>query len=166
MSDRARGYERSVREPSWPIRIATIAILAIGVAITIYALTRPEARRDRAMSGLAVGDTSAVVVDRLDAPPVVCPGQSLDHLRGQFPAGWSAAEQAQAVEWLEERTRERWIYSLSPRTEISCDAVHDGTEIGIGADGRVLWFVPRIGHQSLQLPTELEPGTFREEVDA
>jgi hypothetical protein len=166
MAGRSHRYERSIQEPQWAIRIATLTILAIGIAVTVYALTRPEARRERAVSSLAVGDTSAVVMEHLGPPPIVCPGDSLDHLRGRFPPGWPGAAQERAVEWLQERTRERWVYPLHARTAVACQPSTDGTEVGMGADGRVLWLVPRIGRHPLQLPDELEPGTFTEDPDA
>jgi hypothetical protein len=166
MARRAHRYERSVQEPQWAIRIATVVILAIGVAITIYALGRPEARRERATGGLSVGDTSASVVASLGQPRLVCRATDLSHLHGRFPVGWPAAAQEQAIDWLEENTAARWLYPLRARAEVTCQGLREGTEVGLGADDRVLWLVPMVGRQSLRLPDELEPGTFTEQPDA
>jgi hypothetical protein len=165
MTGRPSRHDRVIREPQWAIRIITIVILLAGAGVVAYLLNRPEARRERAVADLAVGDTTARAVERLGATPTRCRVGSLDHLQGRFPPGWTAAAQARAIEWLEEQTAERWVYPVEAGRTVSCSQTDGVTELGIGPDGRLLWIVPVGGRQPLQLPETLEPGAFTEIPD-
>jgi hypothetical protein len=165
MTGRPYRHDRAIREPQWLIRILTIVILVAGAGVVVYLLNRPEARRERAVSELAVGDTTARIVEQLGASPTRCTGASLAHLKGRFPPGWSAAAQERAIEWLEEQTTERWVYPLETGRRVSCAETEAVTDLGIGDDGRLLWIVPVVGRQPLQLPETLEPGAFTEIPD-
>jgi hypothetical protein len=151
-------YDRSFREPQRAIRWITILILLLGAAAVIWAVSRPEARRERALRGLAVGDTATVVLQRLGTPHRCAVG-TLDHLQGQFPGGWSAATQAAAVERLRTMTADRWLFPLD-RSGDPCAHPRRGTEMGLGRDRRVLWFVPLSGKHPLVLPESFEPGAL------
>jgi hypothetical protein len=158
--------ERAIREPQWTVRIVTILILVAGAVIVAHALTRPEARRERAVGPLAPGDTASAAAERLGASPTVCGSDDLTHLLGRFPHGWSGAAQERAVEWLEESTVERWVYPLNAGERASCAGAAGLTEVGIGADGRLVWILPLAGRKSLLLPDTLQPGTFTDIPDA
>jgi hypothetical protein len=160
MSPRNRHIDRTIREPQWTMRLITLAILLAGGAVVLYAFSRAESRRERAIGGIEVGDTVAVVVERLGEPPHVCRTGSLAHLEGQFPGGWPAAAQARTIETLRQQTAERWVYPLRAEHTNPCAAPHNATEIGVGQDRRVLWWVPLAGRKPLRLPEDFAPGTM------
>lgn len=160
MARRHHRLDRSLRRPQWGIRILTLLILAAGAAAALYAFNRAEPRRERALGGLAVGDTVARVVERLGEPPHVCATGSLAHLERHFPGGWPAAARARAIERLRTETTERWVYPLRDSAGDPCTAQGSASELGVGHDGRVRWFVPLSGRHPLRLPEEYAPGTL------
>lgn len=148
------------------IRVVTILILVVGAGIVVYALMRPEARRERAVGALALGDTATAATQRIGATPTICGSDDLHHLGGRFPPGWSGAAQERAIEWLEEQTVERWVYPLNAGERASCAGAAGLTEVGIGANGRIVWVLPLSGRRPLMLPETLQPGTFTDIPDA
>jgi hypothetical protein len=159
-----RHLEHELREPQWTIRIITLVILLAGAAVVFYAFSRSEARRERAVRGIEVADSTAQVVERLGQPPHVCATGSLAHLEGHFPTGWPAAAQSRAIERLRQETAERWVYPLRDTTADPCTVPRNATELGIGHDGRVRWFIPLQGRESLRLPPTYEPGTANDDT--
>jgi hypothetical protein len=164
MSPHNRHIDRTIREPQWAMRAITIAILLAGAAVVMYAFTRAEARRERALDGLQVGDTTTQVVERLGEPPHVCPTGALTHLEDQFSGGWPAAARARAIETLRQQTAERWVYPLRDEHTSPCAAPTNATEFGIGHDRRVLWLIPLAGRQPLRLPESFAPGTINNDT--
>jgi hypothetical protein len=152
-------YDRTAREPQRAIRVVTILILLLGAAGVLYALFRPEERRERTVRGLEVGDTATEVVRRLGEPRA-CPVGALAHLHGHFPPGWSAAAQAAAVERLRGQTAERWVFPLGDRAADPCRNSRRATEVGLGRDRRVLWFISLVGRHPLVLPDTFAPGAL------
>jgi hypothetical protein len=152
--------DRSLRKPQWGIRIVTLLILAAGAAVVLYAFTRAESRRERALSGLEVGDTSQLIVERLGEPPFACSTGQLTHLEGQFPSGWPAAARAGAIERLRVETAERWVYPMREAHVNPCALPRNASEFGIGHDGRVRWFVPLTERHPIRLPETYAPGTM------
>jgi hypothetical protein len=158
-SRHAARIDRSVRKPQWAVRIVTLVILAAGAAVIAYAWTRSEAQRERAVRGLAPGDTVALVRAALGEPPVVCPTGDLAHLEAQFPGGWPGAARGRAIEELRAATAERWVYPLRDARQAPC-APQDGvTEIGVSERARIVWIVPLSGRHPLRLPESIEPGS-------
>jgi hypothetical protein len=152
--------DNSLREPQWTVRIITLVILLAGAAAVLYAYGRSEARRERALRGLEVGDTVTQVTERLGQPPFVCATGALAHLAGQFPPGWPAAAQSRAIEQLRQETAERWVFPLRETATDPCAAPRNATEVGVGPDRRVHWLVPLEGREPLRLPPEYAPGTL------
>jgi hypothetical protein len=98
------------------------------------------------------------VVAVVGTRPVRCPVGTLEQLRESFPDGWAPAAVDVALERLRSGTRERWIYSLDPDEPSRCEVAEEGrTEIGVGPDGRVLWYVAITGKTFLVLPEEYAP---------
>jgi hypothetical protein len=54
-------------------------------------------------------------------------------------------------------TRERWVYPVNPRERIGCNAAAGHTEIGVDAQGRVLWSVDVTGRTPIRLPDDYTP---------
>jgi len=165
-SRHAARIDRSVRKPQWTVRIVTLLILAAGAAVIAYAWTRSEAQRERAVRGLAPGDSVSQVRAHLGEPPIVCPTGDLAHLEAQFPGGWPGAARGRAVEELRAATAERWVYPLGDVPRAPCAPQERVTEIGVSEGARIAWIVPLAGRHPLWLPESLEPGTAEPEAPA
>lgn len=109
------------------------------------------------MERLEVGDSVTRVEELLGRGAVRCPVGSLQHLAGSFPAGWPASSIQSALQALTHRTKARWVYPLSSRHRPSCTPADGVTEIGVGPDGRLVWYVAVTGKTMLTLPDDLSP---------
>ena len=157
MVARRHRMDRALRTRRRSIWLVTFAILLVGGGVLALALFSPARRWQRAVGRLSVGISARQVERILGSPSVTCPPQALGHLDRSFPAGWPAG----AVDWMREQmaaeTRERWIYIRSETPALHCEVPAGATEIGIGGDGRVLWYVPAYGRSSLVLPADWDP---------
>lgn len=154
---RNQRMDRALDPPKRGIWIATGLVMAGGLLVLLWAVSPAELGRRRALEALELGDTTARVVAYLGEAPARCPIASLAHLRETFPPGWPAASVNRAVQALETRTRERWVYPLSSRSAAGCQPRDGQTEIGVSAAGRVLWYVAVTGKTPLRLPDEISP---------
>lgn len=156
---RNRHLDRALGTQSRGIWIATGVILLAGLVALVW-LTSPGERRQRELvERLELGDPSSRAVALLGEAPARCPASSLDHLRNSFPPGWPDIAADRALEALRTRTAERWVYPLSPRRVAGCDPVEEQTEIGIEADGTILWYIAVAGKTPLRLPEDIAPAT-------
>jgi hypothetical protein len=136
---------------------ATAAIIVVGLLALVWAVSPTERKRREVVERLEVGDSVARVEELLGRGAVHCPVGSLQHLEKSFPAGWPASSIQSALQAISRRTRERWVYPLSSRHRPSCTPADGVTEIGVGADGRLVWYVAVTGKTTLTLPDDLSP---------
>jgi hypothetical protein len=134
-------------------------VLLAGLVALIWMTSPAERRRRETMERLELGDSASRVVALLGEPPARCPGSGLDHLKASFPPGWPEVAAVGALESLGARTAERWVYPLSLRRVAGCEPADGQTEIGIGADGTILWYIALAGKTPLRLPEEIAPAT-------
>ena len=136
----------------------TILIVLAGVVLLYRArggdlLMRPTAE----LRGVPIGAPAADLGTEFAGGPVRCPGDSLDHLRDSFPEGWSPAAIDVAIDALEARTSQRWVYDVDGATAADCRPSPRRTEVGVTTDGFVLWFVPELGTSPIALPPSVTP---------
>lgn len=150
---RASTIDRALPSKSRLSWIITIAILLLGLVVLILIFSPGERQRRGAMDQLDFGDEAQKVTSLL-GPPLECRPDSLEHLRGSFREGWSPRAAEAALQRLESETDARWIYPLDTREVGRCDGAERQTEIGLDAEGRVLWYVTITGKTGLRLPAE------------
>lgn len=109
------------------------------------------------MERLNPGDPLERVTELLGEPGARCSAGDLSHLAESFPPGWPAASVETTLQTLGTETRERWIYPLDPDDEAPCAPTNEQTELGIAADGRLLWYVAITGESPLRLPGRFTP---------
>ena len=136
--------------------IATAVILIVGAVIFLWVVSPTEWKRRTMMRRLAIGDDSTAVV-RVLGPPVRCAPATIERVREGIPVDWPPPVAESAIAWVGEATRERWIYAIDLRERPPCDEEDGHTEIGIGADGRVLWYIAVTGKTPIRLPDEYTP---------
>ena len=134
-----------------------MVIVLLGLVALVWVVSPTERRRRGLVENLEVGDSSTQVVQTLGSPSARCPGQELSHLQETFPPGWPAAAVQTTLQELGEQTRERWVYPMNPRRAAGCTPSDGQTEIGVDAEGRVLWIVGVVGKTPLQLPEDYAP---------
>ena len=154
---RNRRVDRALDTPGRGVWIATGLVLLAGVLVILWVMSPTERGRRRVMEDLELGDSISRVVGFLGAAPARCPAAALSHLQPSFPPGWHAASVARALQALEERTLERWIYPVRPRTDTGCAPQDGQTEIGISDTGRVVWYITVTGKTPIRLPAEITP---------
>lgn len=130
----------------------------MGLLVLFWVVSPTERKRREVVERLEVGDSVSRVEHLLGHGAARCPVGSLQHLEQSFPAGWPGASVQTALHAMAARTKERWVYSLSARHHPSCTPADGVTEIGVGADGRLVWYVPVTGKTTLTLPDDLTPG--------
>jgi hypothetical protein len=139
--------------------IATGLILLAGAVLLFWFFSPGErSRRDR-VGRLELGDPSARVAAVLGEPPARCPAGDLSHLRESFPPGWPAASLETALQTLAGETSERWVYPLDDDDTASCGGRRGTTEIGLDAEGRILWSIAILGETRIELPERFTPAT-------
>lgn len=138
--------------------IATGVVFLLGVLVLAWVISPTERKRRAIVEDLELGDDSLQVLTALGTP-VRCPPRSADVIRGGFPGDWPAPAIESALERMQEETAQRWIYAINPRKRLPCSTEKAHTEIGIGKDGRVLWYIPVTGRTSIELPEDYTPSS-------
>ena len=157
MADRRRA-NRAFRTKERGVWIATIAIVVIGLGAVAYLLGSAERRQVRAAGDVVIGGSLNSVTILLGEPAATCPaGASLDHLRPSFPMGWAPAATEEALRRMEAETAQRLVYSVGQDDEAGCAMPGGATEIGVGRDGRVLWYVANTGATRIELAPRYAP---------
>jgi hypothetical protein len=129
--------------------MVSLAIVGIGLLVLAGVLLMSGGRsRERTAMKVVAGEDSASVIRLLGEPPHRCEPSSLAHLANQFPAGVPRPTIEEETERLRQRTVQRWLY---PRGE-GCVPGDGATEIGLDANGQVLWIVPARDKQPLRYP--------------
>jgi len=136
--------------------IASAVVAALGVIVLVWFFSPTERRRRTAMLDVAIGADTAEVV-RLLGQPVRCPPKATEQIRAAFPTDWPPRLVETALSRIDYATRQRWVYAINSRKRLGCGAREAHTEIGIGADGRVLWSVDVTGRTAIRLPEEYTP---------
>jgi hypothetical protein len=137
----------------------TALILLAGLGILVWGLSTPERRRARTMGKVQLGQEAEQVIRHLGKPGAVCPVGSLAHLQERFPTGTPPATAEQALARMQQETAERWIYPLKTKTgaKVGCTPRRGDTEIGLGRNRRVLWYVPVTGRRPVVAPDRILP---------
>jgi hypothetical protein len=156
MSPRKRRLDYALRSRQRGVWLATAAILLMGVVAILLTTRTGEGGRMRTLDRIEPGDTTTRVVEVMGEPARRCATGSLEHLRTQFPPGWSPAALEHAIERLKEETAQRWIYPIGS-SAADCTPPRGMTEIGLDEEQRVLWYVPVTGKRPLELPPGLTP---------
>ncbi|MBW3630255.1 MAG: hypothetical protein KY464_13275 [Gemmatimonadetes bacterium] len=137
-------------------RIASLVIALLGLIILVWFLSPTERRRRSLMEEVALGaDTTEVI--RMLGPPVRCPPKYTEQVRASFPEEWAPRQVETALSRMDYATRHRWVYPVNSRKPLGCNAREAHTEIGVGADGRVLWAVDVTGRTPIRVPDEYTP---------
>ncbi len=138
--------------------IATIAVVLGGLVVIALMLGSRERQRARTVGDVAIGGSANSVKGLLGEPAVTCPaGASLDHLRPSFPMGWAPAATEEALQRMEAETAQRLVYPVDEGGAGGCSMPGGATEIGVGRDGRVLWYVANTGATRLELSPRYAP---------
>lgn len=157
MASRDRTIDAALRVTPRRIRLATAAVIALGIAAFAWALfTSDDRARAREVRRLGPGVDTASVIRSLAAPPGRCPVGNLEHLRTRFPDDFAPAALDATLDRMREETAQRWVYP-SGDASARCAPRDGDTEIGIGRDGRVLWLVPVTGRNAVRLPPAYSP---------
>ena len=132
-------------------------ILALGAILLLWLASPSERGRRSDMDDLAFGDPTERVASVLGPPAARCAGDDLAHLSGSFPPGWPTPSVETTLQALGEETGERWIYPLDDDDPAGCAPVDGQTELGLDAEGRLLWYVTITGESPLELPARFAP---------
>lgn len=148
---RNRHVDHALRVTPKGARRASAAILGLGLLVLWVVLFTGDRGRERNAGKIAVGADSARVAAALGPPGRACATGALENLRDHFPPDLPRATVESTLDRLRRETARRWVY---PRRgeEPGCAARPGTTEVGIGRDGRVLWYVPVTGRTPLVLP--------------
>lgn len=136
--------------------IATGVIVALGLLVLVWLVSPTERKRRALVDGLAIGTDSTVVLREL-GQPVRCEPGDMENFRAGFPADWPRPVTELAMADIGAKTAERWVYAINLRDRLPCDSDEEHTEIGIGADGRVLWHIAVTGKTVVELPEAYTP---------
>lgn len=157
MADRRRA-NRALRPKQKGVWIATIAIVIAGVVAIALLFGTGERQRVRAAGDVAIGASGNSVKGLLGEPVMTCPaGASLDHLRPSFPKGWAPAATEAALQRMEAETAQRLVYPVNEGDAGGCSMASGATEIGLGRDGSVLWYVANSGATRLEIAPRFAP---------
>jgi hypothetical protein len=132
-------------------------VVLVGALVLIWVVSPTERKRRDLVERLEPGDSTSRVEELLGSAGTRCPVGSLAHLERSFPPGWPGASTQTAIQALARRTTERWVYPLSSRHRSECSPVDGVTELGVGGDGRIVWYVAITGKTTLILPDDLTP---------
>jgi hypothetical protein len=133
-----------------------VVVVLLGAVVLLWSISPGERRREQVMERIRVGDEVARVEELL-GPAQRCPVNGLAHLRTRFADEWPVAAVDVALQRLSRETAERWVYPVDARRPADCAGGEGNTEIGIGRDGRVLWYVTITGKTGLRLPDDYTP---------
>lgn len=136
--------------------IATGVVVALGLIMLVWLVSPTERNRRTVVQELAIGTDSTVVLREL-GEPVRCPAGDMRSFSEAFPADWPRPVTELAVADLGARTAQRWVYAINLRKRLPCDSTEEHTEIGIDADGRVLWHIAVTGKTAVELPEAYTP---------
>ena len=157
MASRDRNIEAALQMTPGRIRLATAAVIVLGLVALLVAFFNSDDRaRARQVRGLRPGTDTALVVRSLAAQPARCAVGNLEHLRTRFPDDFAPAALDATLDRMREETAQRWVYASGDR-DARCVPRDGDTELGVGRDGRVLWLVPVVGRNTVQLPTSYTP---------
>ena len=137
-------------------RIASLVIALFGMIVLVWFLSPTERKRRSLMEQVAIGADTAEVIRILGAP-VRCPPKYTDQIRASFPEEWAQRQVETALSQMDHSTRQRWVYAVNSRKRLGCNAREAHTEIGVSADGRVLWAVDVTGRTPIRVPDEYTP---------
>jgi hypothetical protein len=129
----------------------------VGVLVFVWAVAPSDRTRQQQMERVVVGDPGSRAEEVLGMVAVRCPVESLEHLRGSFPEGWSPAAVDVGLEALEQVTAERWVFTSVRGGSPTCAALTGQTEIGVDSAGTIVWTAPVVGRSLLAVPTWLTP---------
>lgn len=138
------------------IWVVTILIILMGIVL-LLAVNRSDRARVRDMSRIGLGAPVSTVDEAIETTPTRCPVGPLGYLRASFPEGWTEAAIDVALEQLEAQTSERRVYPLNGGDPVSCTGDAGRTEVGVAADGTILWTVAVLGLTRIELPPALTP---------
>ncbi len=162
---RKRHLDYALKSSQRGIWIVTGLILIAGAVAIYLATTTGERGRLRLLNRIEVGDSVQRVTRVLGEPARTCTTGSLEHLRTQFPPGWSPAAIDRALQQLQEQTAQRLLFPLDERREVSCARPRRTTEIGLNLERRVIWYVPIAEREPLELPPGFTPETVVRDED-
>lgn len=152
MASRDRNIDAALRVAPGRIRLATVAVVVLGVLVLALALWRSDDRqRARRVRGLAPGSDTVTVAQVLATEPSRCAVGNLEHLRTRFSEEFAPAALDATMDRMREETLQRWVYPTGD-ADPRCIPRDGDTEIGVGRDGRVLWLVPVVGRNTVVLP--------------
>ena len=134
-----------------------MVIVLLGLVVLVWVFSPTERQRRAEMDDLAVGADSTEVLRLLGAAPTRCAPTLPPTLRSGLPEDLPPATVENVLGRMQEETRERWLYPISFRRSLACGAREAHTELGIGDDGRVLWYVAITGKTPLELPEHYIP---------
>jgi hypothetical protein len=153
---RTRAIDRVLHSHGRGPWIASGVIAALGLVLLVWFISPTERKRRATMSDVAIGADTTVVV-RLLGPPVRCPPKATEEVRAAFPTDWPPRLVETALSRMDYATRQRWVYAVNLRERPGCNDRERHTEIGVGADGRVLWAVDVTGRTPIRLPDDYTP---------
>ena len=153
---RSRTVDRALDTHGRGTWVATGVIVVLGLALVAWLVSPTERKRRSVVDGLEIGSDSSEVLRALGAP-VRCGPAPLERFREGFPSDWPRPVTELAAADLSARTAQRWIYAVNPRDRIACDSRDAHTEVGIGADGRVLWHIAITGRTPIETPAAYTP---------
>jgi hypothetical protein len=131
--------------------MVSAGILALGIiAVIAVMFFSPSRRRERAAGGIQPGDDSTAVLTRLGTSPQRCAPGEMQHVYNAFEGSIPRTTREAALEQIRQQTAARWIYPAR-----GCTPRQGDTEVGLGADGRVLWMVPATGVVPMVYPDTL-----------
>jgi hypothetical protein len=136
--------------------IATIVIGVVGLLLLLWFVSPTERKRRAVMGELEIGADSSRVV-RLLGAPVRCSSATVARMRAGFPTDWPAPAVESVSGRLAQATAQRWVYAINRRKRLGCGAAEGHTEVGVGKDGRVLWFIPVTGRTPIKMPDDYMP---------
>jgi hypothetical protein len=132
-------------------------VVLVGALALIWVVSPTERKRRDLVERLEPGDSTPRVEELLGSAGTQCPVGTLAHLEKSFPTGWPGASTQTAIQALARRTAQRWVYPLSSRHHAGCTPADGVTELGVGSDGRIVWYVAITGKTSVTLPNDLTP---------
>jgi hypothetical protein len=157
MGSRSRRLDRALPNRTPGLWIVTILILVLGALLVLASAGQAARDRQDLMDRVRIGDDAENALAALGIEPRRCPGGDLGHLRASFPEGFSDAAIDVSLERLGEVTAERWVFELDGSAPEFCAPSPRRTELGVDAEGRVVWVVAVLGRSAVRLPESHAP---------
>lgn len=159
MAQRRRDIDDAMRVSPKQIRVATAIVLGLGLVVLAWAFFASGDRGRRMdLRRIQPGDPAQLVTERLGPAPANCAAGTLEHLRTHFPGDFAPAAVDDALDRMREATAQRWVYSEAG-DRARCTARSGDSEIGVGADGQVLWLVRSTGRSMVEVLDTFHPAT-------